>query len=139
MTFSLQSKFRKIISYVLSEQVWWCNIKWFLSYSKNYICKFMLANSWHHKLFHFHLSFLIWKVWKGRVKSTKDWISWEQKGLFRWNKKHFSYFLKGCCLVKKIKIWWKLVDTSFNFQVEFRVSFINYFKTKGMLRCSVHV
>ena len=36
------------ISYVLSDQVWWCNIKWFFSYSKNYICKFMQANSWHH-------------------------------------------------------------------------------------------
>ena len=28
-------------SYVLSYQVWWCNIKWFLSYSKSYISKFM--------------------------------------------------------------------------------------------------
>ena len=27
--------------------------------------KFMQANSWHHKLFHFHLFFWIWKVWKG--------------------------------------------------------------------------
>ena len=31
----------------------------------------MKANSWHHKLFHFHLSFLIWKVWKGSGKITK--------------------------------------------------------------------
>ena len=54
------------ISYVLSDQVWWCNIKHFLSYSKNYICKFMQANSWHHKLFHFRLFFWIWKVWKWR-------------------------------------------------------------------------
>ena len=29
------------ISHALSDQVWWCNIKRFLSYSKNYICKFM--------------------------------------------------------------------------------------------------
>ena len=28
------------VSYVLSDQVWWCNIKRFLSYSKNYTCKF---------------------------------------------------------------------------------------------------
>ena len=26
----------------------------------------MQANSWHHKLFHFHLYFWIWKVWRGR-------------------------------------------------------------------------
>ena len=67
------------ISYILSDQVWWCNIKRFLSYSKNYICKFMQANSWHHKLFHFHLSFWIWKKWKGRGKNTKIWISRERK------------------------------------------------------------
>ena len=39
----------------------------------------MQANSWHHKLFHFHLSFWIWKVWKEREKITKIWISWELK------------------------------------------------------------
>ena len=33
------------ISYILSDQFWWCNIKWFLSYPKNYICKFMRAHS----------------------------------------------------------------------------------------------
>ena len=27
-----------LISDVLPDQVWWCNIKRFLSYSKNYIC-----------------------------------------------------------------------------------------------------
>ena len=27
--------------FLLSDQVWWYNIKWFLSYSKNHICKFM--------------------------------------------------------------------------------------------------
>ena len=45
--FRLQNKFS--ISYVLSGQIWWYNIKRFLSYSKNYICKFMQTNSWHHK------------------------------------------------------------------------------------------
>ena len=77
------------ISYVLSDLVWWCNIKCFLSYSKNYACKFMQANSWHHKLFHFHLSFRIWKVRKGKEKIQKILISWERKELFKWNKKHF--------------------------------------------------
>ena len=36
------------ISYILSDQVWCCNIKQFLSYSKNYTCEFMQTNSWHH-------------------------------------------------------------------------------------------
>ena len=76
----------------------------------------MQANPWHHKLFHIHLFFWIWEVWKGRgkittkiwisrerkelLKITKIWISQEWKELFRWNKKHFSQFLKGYNLVK---------------------------------------
>ena len=87
------------ISCILSDQVWWCNIKRFLSYSKNYTCKFMQANSWH-KLFHFHLFFWIWKVWKGRGKIAKiAKISWERKELFRWNKTFFSF--------QRAIIWWK--------------------------------
>ena len=78
------------ISYVLSDQVWWCNTKQFLSYSRIYICKFMQVNLLHHMLFHFHLSFWVWEVWKGRGKITKIWTSWERKELFRLSKKHFS-------------------------------------------------
>ena len=88
--FKLQKKVQKnfFIRYILSDQVWWCNVKQFLSYAKNY-SKFMQVNSWHHKLFYFHLSFWTWNMWKGREKITKTWISQEQKELFRWNKKHF--------------------------------------------------
>ena len=53
-----------IYIYILSDQICWCNVKLFLSYPKNYICKFMQVISWHHKLFHFQLPFWIWKVWK---------------------------------------------------------------------------
>ena len=72
LLFSLLNKFGKIPLLViyLADQVWWFNIKQLLSYFKNYFCKFMQANSWH-KLFHFHLSFCIWKVWKGREKIQK--------------------------------------------------------------------
>ena len=91
------------IRYTLSEQVWWYNVKQFLSYSKNQIYKFMQVDSWHHKLFHFHLSFWIWKVWKGRDKITRIWISRTQKELFRWNKEHFSVF-KGLSFGEKIKL-----------------------------------
>ena len=50
-------KFLYYSSDVLFDQVWWCNTKRFLSYSENYICKFMPANPWPHKLFHLHLPF----------------------------------------------------------------------------------
>ena len=91
LLFSLINKFKKssFISYVLSDQVWWCNIKQLLSYFENYICKFIQVNLWH-KLFHFHLSFWIRKVWKGRQKTTKIWISWERKKVFRWDKNYFA-------------------------------------------------
>ena len=79
----------------------------FLNYSKKYTCKFMQDNSWHHKLFHFHLFFSIWKVWKGRGKITKTWISREWKELFRWNKKHFFTVFEGLSFGKKIKLWKK--------------------------------
>ena len=81
--------------------------------SKNYICKFMRTKLWHHKLCHFHLPFWIWKVWKGREKITKIWVSREQKELFRWNKKYFLQFLKAYHLMKKQKFDKKIVDTSF--------------------------
>ena len=77
-----------------------------MSYSKNYICKFMQANLWHHKLFHFYLPFWIWTVSKGREKITKIWISQEQEELLRGNKTHFSVF-EGLSLDEKIKKWIK--------------------------------
>ena len=62
----------------------------------------MQANSWHHELFHFHLSFCIKKVWKGKEKYTKIWISRDWKELYRWNEKHFIVF-KGLSFGEKIK------------------------------------
>ena len=115
LLFKLWSKFIKIyllVIYYLPK--FDGNIKWFLSYSKNYICKFMQANSWHHKLFQFHLSFWVWKMWKVRQKITKTWISREQNKFFWWNKKHFSQFLKSYHLVKKKKTFdKKIAETSF--------------------------
>ena len=77
---------QKFLYYLLSDQVKWCNIKRFSSYSENYTSKFMQANSWHHKLY-FHLLLWIWRMWKGRGEIT---ISRGRNELFRWNKKHFS-------------------------------------------------
>ena len=91
--FRLQVQKNFFICYILSDQVWWCNVKQFLSNSKNYTCKFMQVNWWHHKLFHFHFSFWIWKLWKRKEKTTKIWICQKRKELFGWKTKHFSVFL----------------------------------------------
>ena len=42
--------------------------------------------------------------------NTKTWISQKWKEIFRWNKKHFSYFLRGYHLVKNKN----LMKNSFN-------------------------
>ena len=71
-----QAQKYSFICYMLSDRVWWCHLKQFLRYSKNYISKFMQANWWHHKLFHFHSSFWIWKLSRGvglAFHDTKVW------------------------------------------------------------------
>ena len=85
--FMLQNKFRKICLLVMYYLTKFDNViqRGFWVNSENSICKFMQANLWHHKLLYFHLPFWMWKVWKGREKISKIWISWEQKELFRWN------------------------------------------------------
>ena len=93
-------KFRKsqknsFVRYILSHQFWWCNVKQFLSYSKNYICKFMQVSSWYHKLIHFHLSFWNWE--KERRKKSQKLELWKSVG-------------------ENIKIWWKIVDTRLKLQ-----------------------
>ena len=59
--YETSSEFPLLVMYYLTK----CDdVKEFLSYSNNYIYKFMQASSWHYKLFLFHLSFWIWKVEK---------------------------------------------------------------------------
>ena len=89
-----------ILYCVLPDQVWWCNIKCFLSYSKNYISNFMQANSWHHELLHFHLSSWIWKVWKMRERITKLEYLKNEKSFFNEMKNIFYSFWRAI-------IWWK--------------------------------
>ena len=100
------------IHYILSDQVWWCNVEQFLSYSKNYICKFLQVSSWHHKLFHFHLTFLIWKVWKGREKTQKFKYLKNEKSFLDEINNIFRSFWKAI-IWWKIKTWKKIADTSF--------------------------
>ena len=75
LLFRSQNKFRKIPLFVIYYLTKFDDVKQFLSYSKNYICKFMQVNLWHHKLFHFRLSFWIWKMRKGREKTLKILMS----------------------------------------------------------------
>ena len=75
-----------IFSNVSSEEVWWYNIRRFLSYSKNCICKFMQTSSWH-ELFHFRLSFWIGEVWKGWEKITN--IRFEIRLLLYYRRNHY--------------------------------------------------
>ena len=72
--FRSQNKFRKIPLFVIHYLTKFddVNVKQFLSYTKNYICKFMQVNFWHHKLFHCHFSFWIWKVWKQTFEYLKN-------------------------------------------------------------------
>ena len=100
------------ISYILPQQVWWHNIKQFLSYSKKDICKFIQANSWHNKLFHFHLFFWIWKVWKGKKLQKFEYLK-NEKSFLDEVKNIFHSFWWAI-------IWWKnknllkIANTSFN-------------------------
>ena len=97
--YKTQVQKNSFISYILSDQIWWCNIKRCLIYSKNYICIFMEANLWH-KLFHFHLSFWIWEVWKGRKKLQKFEYLENEKSFLDEIKNIFHSFWRAI-------IWWK--------------------------------
>ena len=102
LVFRLRNNFTKIsLLVILTDQVWWCNTKRFLSYSKYFIYKFMQANHGI-RLFHFRLSFWICQVWKGRAKITKLWISLERrtKSFLDEIKNIFQFFM-GFHLVKK--------------------------------------
>ena len=48
---------------------------------------------------------------RGESQNTKIWVSQEPKELFRWNK---NIVFEGLSLDKKIKVWYKIADTSFD-------------------------
>ena len=81
-------KFRKIHLFIYVANIWpsfmmyimYISFWWVIPEIKSEnLC--IQVNSWHHKLFHFHLSLWIWKVWKGTKRITKTWISRERKEL----------------------------------------------------------
>ena len=78
------------VFYILSDQVWWCNVKQFLVIAK--IVSADLCKSIHDIV---NYSTSICPSESGKCeeegkKIQKKWISWEQKELFRWNKKQLS-------------------------------------------------
>ena len=80
------------------------HILFFSKYQTKCVIKFLFRQLMTSKVFRFFLDQPL-KQWltekeRGEDKNTKNWISQERKELFRWNKKHFSYFLKGSHLVK---------------------------------------
>ena len=75
-------------------------MKQFLSYFKNYICKFMQANLSHHKLFHFCLLFWIWRFGKEGKKLQKFEYLENEKSFLDEIKNIFHTFSRAI-------VWWK--------------------------------
>ena len=63
----------------------------------------MQANSWHHKLFHFCLTFWIWKVWKGKEKIQKFEYLENEKSFLDETKSIFHSFWRAIYHLKKNK------------------------------------
>ena len=63
----------------------------------------MQATLWH-KIFHLHLSFCIWKLWKRRKKIQAFEYLKNKKGLLNEIKTLFIVF-EGLSFSEKIKIW----------------------------------
>ena len=92
-----------LISYVLSDQVWWCNIQWFLSSSKNYTCKFMQAHLWHYKYSTSICPFESRKCGMEGKKLQSLNISRTKKAFLKKQKTFFIVF-EGLSFDEKIKI-----------------------------------
>ena len=115
-----QNQKYSFICYILFDQVWWSNVKRFLSYSKHYICKFMQVNWWHHKLFHFDLSLWICKLWKGREKIQKLEYLKNEKSFLHEIKNIFHSFWRAIIWCKNKNLI-KIADTSFKDDFSFHV------------------
>ena len=82
-----------------------------MSYSKYYTCKFVQANSWHHELFHFHLSFWIWK------RKNYKHLNISRMKIAFYMKKNIHSFWRAIT-------WWKnknlikVADTSFKLKLQ---------------------
>ena len=111
MLFRLWNKFRNIPLLVIYYPTEF-DIKWFLSYPKNYICKFMQASPQHHKLFHFYLSFESGNCGKEGKKLQNFKFLENKKSFFDAIKNIFYNFWKTIIRWKS-KILKKIAGTSF--------------------------
>ena len=80
----------------------------FSRYQTKFVIKFLFRQLMTSKSLIFFLDQPL-KQWltgrkRGEAENTKTWISREGKELLRWNKKHFSYLLKGYHLVKNTNL-----------------------------------
>ena len=72
---------------------------------------------------------------RGEVGNTKIWISWEWKKLFKWNKKHLSWFLKGYHLGEKQKFVTKKWTQVLRFQAILRIFLFWFLLSVQMFQC----
>ena len=89
-----------LVSYVLSEQVWWCNINCLLNYSKHYICNLckLINNIINYSTSIYH--FVSEKCWKeGKTLQKFEYLE-NEKSFFDKIKNTFHSFWKAI-------IWWK--------------------------------
>ena len=94
------------ISYILSDQIWWYKSVFEL-FQKLHLQIYASQFMQHHKLFHFHLSFWIWKVWKGKKIQQSEYL--ENEKSFLDEIKSIFHRFSGAI------IWWKnenLIKTS---------------------------
>ena len=95
--FTLQNKFKITPFFSL---VMYCLTKYDDFLVISIIFKFMQGNSWHHRLFHFQLSFWISKMRKGREKLQKIEYLQTKKNFFDVIKNIFYSFWRAT-------LWWK--------------------------------
>ena len=117
-----------LVSYILSDQIWWFDIKWFLSHSKNYTCKFMQTNSWHHKLSTSICSFESGNCRKEEEKLQRFEYLEVEKSFFDQIKIIHSFW-RAIPFGEKIIIWYKISDTSFKGCVRYICACL-FFKSK---------
>ena len=86
----------KYFSYVqLTDQISLSGCIYFMRFWTLCTFQFFASKLWRHK-FETHLIFLIKPLFlHEQIVKAKILISWERRGLWRWNKRHFSSFLKG--------------------------------------------
>ena len=104
-------------------------MKQFLSYSKNYVCKFMQAI---HDIINYSISIYPLASGKCRKEGKKlpksEYL--ENEKSFLDGIKNFFIVFEGLSFGEKIKIWWKIAARSFNyFRKKLHLRYLTEFST----------